>query len=70
MMDKYSMEMHVSKAVESLHKHFLDGLITLDDYIEQLKLINDTLSSYGAMNTYLGRMDGSIRRVLTGLDKE
>ena len=69
-MNKYSMEMHVSKAVESLHKHFLDGLISLDEYIEQLKLVNDTLSSYGAMNAYLGKMDDKTRRVLTGLDKE
>ena len=69
-MNKYSMEMHVSKAVELLHEHFLDGLISLDGYIEQLKLVNDTLSSYGAMNSYLGRMDDKTRRVLTGLDGE
>lgn len=69
-MSKYSMEMHVSKAVETLHKHFLDGLITLDDYIEQIKLINDALNSYGAMNAHIGRMDDSIRRALTGLDEE
>lgn len=69
-MSKYSMEMHVSKAVEVLHKQFLDGLINFDGYIEQLQLISNALNSYTAMNAYFGRMDDEIRRVLTGLDDE
>lgn len=69
-MNKYSMEMHASKAVARLHKLYFDGLISLTEYVEELKLISDAMNSYTAMNTYLGSMDDKSRRVLTGLDKE
>lgn len=64
------MEMHVSKAVEVLHKQFLDGLISLDEYIAELQLVANTLSSYGAMHSYLGRMNDKSRHALTGLDND
>lgn len=60
------IDLHIGKTVEMLHEQYSMGLITFTDYVEQLQLVHDAVTSYGAMHGCLGKMDDKTRRVLTG----